>query len=141
MGENTLALLQHLSSPESPLHELTDGYQKPTTVYFSHMGFFFVYSYKTARIIYAMFFVSTILFVRMGYTDPAPALKKGSSMWGEQLKGCLAVCAAPIGSLVGVNVVAVIMQRGFGKGMSWFSEELSCLALYGPAALAGMYPP
>jgi hypothetical protein len=29
------------------------------------------------------------------------------------------------------------MERVLGKGMSWFSSELSTLALYGPAALTG----
>ena len=138
MGENALALLQYFSSLESPLPELTTGYTEPSTVFFTHMGLFFLYSYQTARLIYGVFFFSAVFFVRLGYVDPAPALKKGTSMWVEQLTGCLAVCAAPVGAIVGVNTVAVLMQRVFGRGMSWFAEELSCLALYGPAALAGL---
>jgi hypothetical protein len=62
-------------------------------------------------------------------------------MWLEQLRGCLAVCAAPIGALIGVNIVAVLMQSVFGRSMSWFTEELSCLALYGPAATVGLSLP
>jgi hypothetical protein len=139
MGENALALLQHLSSVDSPLPELTTGYTKPRTVFFSHMGIFFIYSYDTARIIYGLFFVSSIFFIKAAYVDPAPALKKGSNMVQEQLKGCFAVCAAPIGALVGANVVAFIMHGVLGKGMSWFSQELSCVVLFGPAALAGAF--
>lgn len=138
MGENALALLEHLSSSDSPLPELATGYTKPKTVFFSHMGMFFIYSYDTARVVYGVFFVSSIFFIKAAYVDPAPALKKGSSMIHEQIKGCFAVCAAPIGSLVGANLVAFIMDRVLGTGMTWFSQEFSCIVLFGPAALAGM---
>lgn len=137
MAENTLALLQYLTSPESPLPSLDTGYTKPETVFFSFFGFFFRYSFQTAKITYFVFFITSLAFVKLTYVDPAPALKKGRAMWQEQLKGITAVVAAPIGALIGANAVAYIMVKVFNKGMSWFSVELSCLILYLPPALAG----
>lgn len=137
MADNTLALLKYLTSHESPLPSLDTGYTKPATVFFSIFGFFFRYSFQTAKITYFVFFITSLAFVKLTYVDPAPALKKGRPMWKEQLRGIAAVTAAPIGALVGANTVAYIMTRVFDKGMSWFSVELSCLVLYLPPALAG----
>ena len=137
MADNTLALLQYLTSPQSPLPSLDTGYTKPTTVFFSIFGWFFRYSFQTAKITYFIFFITSLGFVKLTYVDPAPALKKGRSMWQEQLRGFAAVIAAPVGALAGANTVAYIMTNVFGKGMSWFSSELSCLVLYLPPTLAG----
>ena len=137
MADNTLALLQYLTSSESPLPSLDTGYTKPETVFFSIFGFFFRYSFQTARITYLILFFTSLGFVKLTYVDPAPALKKTRTMWEEQLRGMAAVTAAPIGAFAGANAVAYIMTKVFNKGMSWFSEELSCLVLYLPPALAG----
>ena len=137
MGDNTLALLQYLTSPESPLPSLDTGYTKPETVFFTFFGIFFRYSFQTARITYFAFFITSLGFVKLTYVDPAPALKKSRAMWQEQLRGIAAVIAAPAGALIGANAVAHIMAKVFNKGMSWFSVELSCLILYLPPALAG----
>ncbi|KAF9779334.1 hypothetical protein BJ322DRAFT_1013566 [Thelephora terrestris] len=137
MADNTLALLQYLTSPESPLPSLDTGYTKPQTVFYSLFGLFFRYSFHTAKITYFVFFITSLAFVKLTYVDPAPALKKGRAMWQEQLRGIAAAIAAPIGALVGANAVAYLMANVFNKGMSWFSAELSCLALYLPPALAG----
>ena len=137
MADNTLALLQYLTSPQSPLPSLDTGYSKPQTVFFSLFGFFFRYSFQTAYITYSLFFITSIAFVKFTYVDPAPALKKGRTIWQEQLRGFAAVVAAPAGALVGANAVAYIMAKVFNKGMSWFSVELSCLILYLPPAFAG----
>ena len=138
MADNALALFQYLTSSESPLPSLDTGYSKPETVFFSLFGFFFRYSFQTARITYFLLFITSIAFVKLTYVDPAPALKKGRTMWQEQLRGIAAVSAAPVGALVGANSVAYIMAKVFNKGMSWFSVELSCLVLYLPPALAGV---
>lgn len=137
MADNTLALLQYLASPESPLPSLHTGYTKPETTFFSLFGFFFRYSFQTARITYLVFLITSLAFIKLTYVDPAPALKKSRAMWQEQLRGIAAVVAAPVGALVGANFVAYIMTKVFNKGMSWFSVELSCLILYLPPALAG----
>lgn len=138
MGENTLALLRYLSAPGSPLPTLTEGYVRPTTVFFAHIGYFFIYSFTTAKIIYGALFLASLVFVKATFVNPAPALKKGRGVWGEQVRGIVAVVAGVIGSILVPNLVAVIMQRVLGKGMSWFAREYSALLLYGPAALLGV---
>jgi hypothetical protein len=137
MGENALALLLHLSSPASPLPSLTSGYTPPTTVFFSNLGYFVSYSYRTAKILYILLLVASIVLVRVIYVEPAPALRKGKGIWREQARGCVAVVSGAVGAIAGANLVALVMVNVLGKGMSWFSSEMSTLGLYGPAALAG----
>lgn len=138
MGENALALLRYLASPASPLPSLQSGCKPPTTVFFSHLGFFINYSYRTAKILYTLLFAASLVLVRVIFVDPAPALRRGKGLWREQARGVVAVIAGAGGAVVGANLVAVIIQRVLGKGMSWFSSELSTLGLYGPAALTGL---
>lgn len=137
MAENALALLLHLSSPESPLPELTFGYTPPTTVFFGIFSIFFVYSFQTAKLLYSALFVASIFLVRATYVNPSPALKNGPSAVYEILRGMGASAAAFVGSMVGVNLVALIMRFVVQNPMSWFAVETSCLVLYGPAALTG----
>lgn len=141
MGENALALLLHLSSPSSPLPSLTAGYTRPSTVFFSNLGIFISYSYHTANILHTLLFAASIILVHVIYIDPAPALKRGKGVWREQVRGVVAVISGAVGAIVGANAVALIMQRVLGRGMSWFSSELSTLGLYGPAALTGALIP
>jgi hypothetical protein len=122
MGENALALLLYLSSPESPLPSLTEGYTKPTTVYYSHLGKFWVYSFTTANIMHGLFLVATLA---VSYQTP------------NLLTGFLANIAGFFGSIIGANVVAFVMSKVLGKSMSWFSHEWLALGLFGPPALLG----
>ena len=80
MGENALALLHHLSSPASLLPSLITGYTPPTTVFFSSLGYFVSYSYRTAKIIYVLLLAASIVLVRVIYVEPAPALRKGKGI-------------------------------------------------------------
>jgi hypothetical protein len=137
MGENALALLLYLSSPASPLPSLTSGYTPPTTVFFSNLGYFVSYSYRTAKILYVLLFAASIVLVHVIYVEPAPALRKGKGIWREQARGGVAVVSGAVGAIAGANLVAFVMVNVLGKGMSWFSSEMSTLGLYGPAALAG----
>ncbi|CCM00596.1 uncharacterized protein FIBRA_02632 [Fibroporia radiculosa] len=137
MGENVLSLLLYLSSPESPLPTLTEGYSPPSTVFFQFLGQFIIYSFRAAKIAYTSLFVLSAVFIRLAYVNPAPALKNGKSILGEQIKSALAVSAAVVGAFVGANVVAATMVNVLGKGMSWFSSERACVFLYAPAALTG----
>ena len=50
MGENALALLHYLASSESPITTLPEHPPRPTTVYFSHLGRFWMYSFGTAKV-------------------------------------------------------------------------------------------
>ncbi|KAI0057402.1 hypothetical protein BV25DRAFT_1812524 [Artomyces pyxidatus] len=140
MADNALALLRYLSSDESPLPSLTNGYTRPTTVFFSNLGMFFLYSYSTARVLYGLLTAFSVLFVVYTYQDPAPALKKNQGgVLRAQLRGTAAILLAFVGALISANGLAVVMHRVLGKNMSWYSVELSALALYGPAALAGAF--
>jgi len=138
MGENSLALIQYLSSEGSPLSTLTEGYAPPTTVFFAHVGrTFFMYSFATAKIIYAVLFAVSFGLVRLTFVDPAPALKKRNGFWKEQIKGGVAVSAGMLGTIVVPNLVALLMKYGLKKGMSWFNGPLVPIGLYGPAAVLG----
>ncbi|KAF9458872.1 hypothetical protein BDZ94DRAFT_1225561 [Collybia nuda] len=136
MAENTLALLQHLSASGSPIPTLTE-YTPPTTVFFSYLGFFFIYSFTTAKVMYSALLAVSLVFVRATYVDPAPAMKKGRGVWAEQRRGAVAVVVGILGSVLMPNLVAVVMQRVLGKSMSWFASQYSAIMLYGPASLLG----
>lgn len=137
MAENTLALLRYLSSPESPLPSLTAGYTRPTTVFFQSFKHFFVYSFGTAKILYAFLFGLSVSYAVATFAPPAPALRQARGFLGDHLRGLFAVGSAMVGAIVGANAVAFVMASVLKKPLSWFSVELSCVALYGPAALAG----
>ncbi len=137
MAENTLALLQHLSSSESPLPSLTTGYAKPTTVFFQIFGFFVIYSFKTAITLYLSLLGFALMFVRSTFAPPAPAVKHGRGFVADHAVGLLAVVGAVVGALISVNLMALFMDKVLNKPLSWFSIEFSCLGLYGPGALAG----
>lgn len=138
MGENTLALLLHLSADGSPLSSLTEGYTRPTTVFFAHVGpTFFIYSFTTAKILYSVLLLASLVLVRWTFVDPAPALKKGHGFWREQIKGSLAVLAGIVGTIALPNVVAIIMKSVLNRGMSWFRSPFAPIGLYGPPALLG----
>lgn len=128
MAENALALLQFLSSDQSPLPTLTAGYARPSTVYFTLFGRFYMYSFKTARIMYLALFVVSLTFVRI-----STAQKEKASL----VRGLVAVMASTFGTVIMPNLVALIMSKGLNKGMSWFSNPFSPIALYAPPALLG----
>ncbi|KAF8075052.1 hypothetical protein FPV67DRAFT_1475846 [Lyophyllum atratum] len=136
MAENTLALLRFLSAAGSPIPTLTT-YTRPTTVFFSYLGYFFIYSFTTAKILYTALLVASIALVRMAYKNPAPALRNSRGVWHEQARGMRAVIAGLVGCLLVPNVVALVMHRVLGKAMSWFSNEYSAVVLYAPTALLG----
>ncbi|THU88630.1 hypothetical protein K435DRAFT_866100 [Dendrothele bispora CBS 962.96] len=156
MGENTLAILQYLSSDPEVLPSLTGGYTKPTTVYYSLLGFFFLYSFSTALKLHAALFVASVALATTLFSGSQPNIggagkdaKKGkgkpngivstsSELTAKELvRGAVAAILGFMGCLVGANVVAVIMAKVLGKGMSWFSNEYSALLLYGPPAVLG----
>ena len=98
-----------------------------------------MYSFATAKVMYTLLFLASFALVRFTYVDPAPALKKvGDGFWREQIKGGVAVVFGAIGALSIPNLVAVVMRHVLNKGMSWFTNPLAPLGLYGPAAVLGM---
>ncbi|KAJ8519321.1 hypothetical protein ONZ45_g3731 [Pleurotus djamor] len=127
MGENSLSLIRTLSSPSSPLPKLTNGYTHPETVFFAHSGVFFMYSFKVARILYAVTFAASVY---------GAIVASGDSL-GDLFNALRALGYAAGGTILVPNVVAASMQYGLAKGMSWFSSEYSTLLLFGPPALLG----
>lgn len=125
MADNVLALLHHLSSDTSPISTLADGYARPRIVFFVILGSFFIYSFTTAKIMYVAMFVASLILVRVA------RVKKVWSALG-------AVLASLAGAIIGANVVAAIMKYVLNKPLSWFKWEYYPVALYGPAAIAGM---
>jgi hypothetical protein len=131
MAENVLALVKYLSSNRSPLPTLTEGYTRPSTVYFSHIGVFIIYSFATAKIMYSCLFLAVLLFVQFNNK------LSGLSIWTAQAKGVGAVLTAYVGGVITPNVVALVMTKVLGKGMSWFANEHSAVLLYGVPTLLG----
>jgi hypothetical protein len=136
MAENVLSMLQYFTSADSPLPSLTAGYSRPSTVYFSHLGYFFIYSFTTAKWLYGLLLVSSIVFIKLSHVEPASPTRKCQSMLWEQARGAVFIFGGIAGTWLGSNAVATTM-RYMNKSMSWFSREYSALALYGPPALLG----
>ncbi|KAF8682072.1 hypothetical protein AX14_004421 [Amanita brunnescens Koide BX004] len=133
MAENVLALVKYLSSERSPLPTLTEGYTRPSTVYFSHIGVFITYSFTTGKIMYTALFLATILLVHVGNK------KLGAlGVWRAQAKGVAAVLAGLVGALVVPNLVALVMVNVLGRSMSWFANVFSAILLYGVPTLLGI---
>jgi len=162
MADNTLALLQYLSSSASPTPSLTGGYTKPTTVFFSFLNTFFLqYNFQTANAMHVVLFASTVLFIIATYepmrkptssksqsngaytqnentpSQSKVAVEVEDNLWVEYIKGMGILTASVVGSLFGVCFVAFIMAVVLNRPLSWFRIEYSCLVLYVPAALTG----
>ncbi|KAG1897160.1 uncharacterized protein F5891DRAFT_1050672 [Suillus fuscotomentosus] len=129
MAENTFALIEHLTSPASPLPGLASGYGRPRTVFFTYLGVFFVYSFRTAKVLYSLLFIASCVLVRSASGPSARGVTMAKALFSVVLGG--------LGALVGANAVAFMMQQVLGRGMSWFKGEFEPLILYGPAAMCG----
>ncbi|RXW13262.1 hypothetical protein EST38_g12592, partial [Candolleomyces aberdarensis] len=139
MGENTLALISYLTSDKSPIPDLAGGYTKPRTVYFTYVGrLFFSYSFATAKIMYGLLFLASVGLVKFTFAEPIP---KGSGLWTVQGNAAKAVSLGVAGTFIAPNVVAVLMRQVLQKNLSWFSDPLAPVVLYGPACLLGALVP
>ncbi|KAI5116032.1 hypothetical protein M0805_002087 [Coniferiporia weirii] len=82
MGDTALALLKFLASEESPLPKLSEGHVKPTTVFFSFLGAFFVqYSFATAIALYATLLATSVVLVS---STSVPSSAFGVEQKGKQ---------------------------------------------------------
>ncbi|KAI9572020.1 hypothetical protein HD554DRAFT_2016273 [Boletus coccyginus] len=125
MADNSLALLRFLSSDASPIPRLERGFARPRTVFFSNLGFFLMYSFTTAKVMYVMLFGASL------YLVWTTGVKRLWTAFG-------AVVSAFVGALIGANGVAFVMTNVLHKGMSWFRAEYFPVILYGPAAIVGV---
>lgn len=126
MAENSLALLRFLSSDASPIPRLEHGFARPRTVFFSNLGFFMIYSFTMAKIMYVTLFGASFYLV---WTS---GIQRVWTALG-------AVVFAFVGALIGANGVAFVMTNVLHKSMSWFRAEYFPVILYGPAAIVGMW--
>ncbi|CAK5267855.1 unnamed protein product [Mycena citricolor] len=125
MGENTLALVKYITAAGSSLPTVQKKGQLQL-VFFSFLDYFVMYSFSAAKVLYGLGLVAVLAATR--------------SVWRGQRTGILAASAGLLGSLFGVNLLAVMMKVVLGKGMSWFAGgHFAVLALYGPAALLGAF--
>jgi len=136
MAENTLAMLQYLSSDASPLPSLATGFSRPATVFFTQFGRFFQYQFSTARLMYGTLFALSLTLARFAHRKRAPGSSSSGFLTG-QWEGARALLVAFGGALIGANGLAAIMHRVLGRNMSWFASEHSALLLYGPATFGG----
>jgi hypothetical protein len=138
MAENTLALMDFLSSHLSPLPNLAEkGVTPPTTVYFSYLGIFLQYSAFRAVLLYSILLLAAVVLTKRTFVKIAPALPNGDGLIRTQFRGLSASTLGLFGAVIGANITAAIM-RVSGHSLSWFSHEYLCIALYAPPALAGM---
>ena len=136
MAENTLAILQYLSSDASPLPSLTSGYSPPTTVIFTQFGQFFQYQFETARFIYGTLFTLSLTLIRYTYRMRAPRPSPVGFL-AEQWAGMRPLLLAFVAALICANGLAATIHRVLGRNMGWFASEHSALILYGPATFGG----
>jgi hypothetical protein len=134
MGENALALLQYLSGPDSPLPSLTTGYKPPTTVFFSFLGLFIVYSFTTAKLLYLGLLITALLLVHISLSPRAGGDGINAVQYGVQR-----LVAGFIGAIIASNIVAGLMHRVLDSGMSWFKAEYLAPVLYTPPSILGEF--
>ncbi|KAJ7202713.1 hypothetical protein B0H12DRAFT_1206341 [Mycena haematopus] len=125
MGENTLALIRHLTAPGSAIPKLAHfEHKRMRVVYFGLMSHFFMYRFSTAKAVYGTLLAGSLVLTR--------------SVWKGQRRGVLAVMIGLLGRLLTPNIVALVMHRVLGKGMSWFAGgHFAAIGLYAPATLLG----
>jgi hypothetical protein len=130
MADNALALLLHLSSPSSPIPSLIPHHKEsPRLVFFAILGrFFFLYSFTTASIL------SGALLVVSAFLAHLAAKQLNAKIF---LKGTYAIVSAVVGSVLGANTVAFLMDKVLGRPLSWFSSEVASIFLFAPPAIAG----
>ena len=87
--------------------------------------------------LYASLLGVSFLLVKLTCPTPPSAAKQPPSFVINHLMGTLVTIGCFVGALISANVVAFVMDSVLNKPLSWFSKELSCVALYVPPALAG----
>ncbi|KAJ8297177.1 putative endoplasmic reticulum metallopeptidase 1 [Rhodotorula toruloides] len=135
MGDNVLALLEYLTSPETTMGNSAQPTpvlpRAPTshTIFFSALGgkVFVVYSRATATILYGILAALVAVVV----TDRVD--------WAKEKKvyilSVVGVLGGLISSIVGANLVAAALSLGMGKSMTWFRNENYPLLVFGPPSL------
>ncbi|GAC98044.1 hypothetical protein PHSY_005632 [Pseudozyma hubeiensis SY62] len=137
-GENTLAIIEHLclKDKSQTLLRTIEPHQTRHTlpIYFSIASRFFVHIQNKA-------FKSIVMGLSAFINFQLSTVVRSESAIGAlnlTILSALSAIVSIVGAVLGANVVAVIMTRLLGKGMSWYSHEFFPILLYGPPAIAGV---
>lgn len=127
MGENTMALLKHLSAETT---DLTKIERSSSTVYFSAFGgyAFFMYSKTTALQLYLTMFVVAMTLV---------SRKVNSSNRKVYVLSFFASIGSFLASIIVPNLAAFVTATVLQKPLSWYRHEALPLALFAPPSLVG----
>ncbi|SNX83965.1 uncharacterized protein MEPE_02673 [Melanopsichium pennsylvanicum] len=137
-GENTLAIIQHLCLKNESVNLLRNIQPHQTRhtlpIYFSIAGrYFFLLQNKA--------FKSIVMGLSAFINFQLSSVVRSESAIGALNLTILSVLSAlvsVVGAALGANIVAFIMAKVLGKGMSWYSHEFFPILLYAPPAMAGI---
>ncbi|EST09337.1 Peptidase M28 [Kalmanozyma brasiliensis GHG001] len=137
-GENTLAIIEHLclkNASSNSLRSIEPHQSRHTLpVYFSIAGRYFVLLQNKA-------FKSIVMGLSAFINFQLSSVVRSESAIGAlnlTILSAVSAILSMIGAALSANIVAVIMTKVLGKGMSWYSHEFFPIVLYGPPALAGI---
>ncbi|KAI5479232.1 endoplasmic reticulum metallopeptidase [Pseudohyphozyma bogoriensis] len=135
MGENTLALLNYLTSAETLMGNSPSAVPLPLahpsdTIFFSALGgkLFFIYSRAQATLLYGGMAAITAIVV----SDRVDWSRKG-----VYIAGAVGVFGSFVGALVGANLAAFVTGVVMNKSLAWFRHEAFPVVLYAPPAFIG----
>ncbi|SPO29654.1 uncharacterized protein UTRI_05476 [Ustilago trichophora] len=137
-GENTLAIIEHLclKNQSSTLLRNIEPHQTRHTlpIYFSIAGRYFVLLQNKA---FKSLVMGLSAFINFQLSSVIRS-EKGISALNLTILSAVSAIFSIIGAALGANIVAVIMTKVLGKGMSWYSHEFFPILLYAPPAVAGI---
>ncbi|KAM0755633.1 hypothetical protein T439DRAFT_320338 [Meredithblackwellia eburnea MCA 4105] len=135
MGENTIALLEYLTSNATKLGNSPNAPRLPhaassETIYFSGLGglLFVIYTKAQATVFYGTLAAISAILVssRVDW--------KRRSLY---LAGYIGIGASLVGALIGANLAAFAGAIVMNKSLTWFRHEHLPLLVYGPSAFLG----
>lgn len=137
-GENTLAIIEHLCLKEESKELLRTIQPRQTRhslpIYFSVAGRYFILLQNKA---FKSIVMGLSAFINFQLSSIVRAEKDIGAL-NLVLLSSLSAVFSIVGAALGANVVAVIMAKVLGRGMSWYSHEFFPILLYAPPAVAGM---
>ncbi|KAF9208321.1 hypothetical protein BGZ49_009174 [Haplosporangium sp. Z 27] len=127
MGENTLALVQHIGNEIDLVTENGEMFEKTSKVVFFDImgGIFLAYSMDTAVKLHIAFGILSLLVINVGASSPS-------------IRSVLSISVSLIAAVVAPNLVAFLLVS-IGKPMQWFTNEWLPLAIFGPISVAAMF--
>ena len=137
-GENTLAIIEHLCLNNHSV-DLLRGIQPHQSrhtlpIYFSIAGRYFVLISNKA---FKSIVMGLSAFINFQLSSIVRS-EAGIGALNLTILSAVSAIFSILGAVLGANLVAVIMTKVLGKGMSWYSYEFFPIILYAPPAMAGI---